>query len=64
MYFFGGAIVVFALFIGGIQVYGAMEEQQAYQAKVARAQAIRIQQQRAREIEAKRDSDKAAKDSG
>jgi hypothetical protein len=41
-----------------------MEEQRAYQEKVTRAQAIRIQQQRAREIEAKREANQAAKDSG
>lgn len=64
MYFLGGAVVVFAFFIGGIQVYGAIEEQRIFQEKVARAQAVRIQQQRAREIEAKRESDKAARDSG
>jgi hypothetical protein len=64
MYFLGGAVIIFALFIGGIQIYGAIEEQRVFQEKVARAQAIRIQQQRAREIEAKRESDKAAKDSG
>ena len=64
MYFLGGAVVIFAFFIGGIQVYGAIEEQRVFQEKVARAQAVRIQQQRAREIEAKKESDKAAKDSG
>ena len=64
MYFFGGAVVVFALFMGSVQVYGAMEEQRVFQEKIARAQAIRIQQQRAREIEAKKESDKAAKESG
>jgi hypothetical protein len=64
MYFLGGSIIVFALFMGGVGVYGSMEEQRVFQEKVARAQTIRIQQQRAREIEERRASDKAARDSG
>ena len=54
MYFLASAFILFAVTVGGIGVYGAMEEQRIYQEKVARAQAIRVQQQRAREAEAKK----------
>ena len=64
MYFLGGSIILFALFMGGIGVYGSMEEQRVFQEKVAKAQAIRIQQQRARESEERKEGDRAAKDSG
>lgn len=44
MYFLGGAVVLFALFIGGIGIYGSMEEKRVYEEKVA-ARLVIIQRQ-------------------
>ena len=49
MYFIGFAIFGFCVIMGGIGIYGAMEEQRIYQEKVAKAQAIRVQRARAEE---------------
>jgi hypothetical protein len=54
MYFLASAFILFAVTVGGIGVYGAMEEERIYQEKVAKAHAVRVQQQRAREAEAKK----------
>jgi hypothetical protein len=54
MYFLASAFILFAVIVGGIGVYGAMEEERIYQEKVAKAHAVRVQQQRAREAEAKK----------
>jgi len=64
MYFLGGAVVVFALFMGGIGVYGAMQEQQEFEAKQAQRSKIIQQQRYARELEQKAKAEKAARDSG
>jgi hypothetical protein len=45
----------------GIGVYGAMEEHQKYEEKVAKANAIRLQQHRAREAESKKELSDYAK---
>lgn len=47
LYFVGGAIIVFAMAVGGVQLYGIIEEQRIYNEKVARAQAIRLERARA-----------------
>jgi hypothetical protein len=49
MYFIGGGIIVFAVAMGGVQVYSIMEEQRIYQEKIAKAQQLRIQRARAEE---------------
>lgn len=41
MYFLAGAAIIFAVFMGGIGVYGSMEEQRIYQEKVAANQRLR-----------------------
>jgi hypothetical protein len=41
--------------MGGVGVYGAMEEKRIYEEKIAKAHAVRVQQQKARELEAKKE---------
>jgi hypothetical protein len=55
MYFVGFSICAFCIIMGGVGVYGAMEEKRMYEEKIAKAQAIRVQQQKARELEAKKE---------
>lgn len=47
MYFIAGSVILFAVAVGGVQIYGIMEEQRIYQEKVAKNQALRIQRARA-----------------
>ena len=47
LYFMGGAVIVFAMAVGGIQVYGIMEEQRIYNEKIAKIQSMRIERMRA-----------------
>lgn len=47
LYFVGGAIILFAMAVGGVQIYSIMEEQRIYNEKVARNQAIRLERARA-----------------
>ena len=49
MYFIAGSVILFAVAVGGVQIYGIMEEQRIYQEKVAKNQALRIQRARAEE---------------
>lgn len=55
MYFVGFAICAFCIIMGGVGIYGAMEDKRIYEEKVAKAYAVRVQQQRAREAEAKKE---------
>ena len=59
LYFLGGGIVLFAIFMGGIGVYGSMEEKRAYEEKIAKAQRIRTQQHLARQATEKAEGLKA-----
>ena len=59
LYFLGGGIVLFAIFMGGIGVYGSMEEKRAYEEKIAKAQRIRTQQHLARQASEKAEGLKA-----
>lgn len=61
MIFIGGSVIIFSILFGGIGLYGAIQEKNEYEAKVAqRIKAIR-QQQLLRE---KEKAEKAAKESG
>lgn len=55
MYFVGFSICAFCIIMGGVGVYGAMEEKRIYEEKIAKAHAVRVQQQKARELEAKKE---------
>jgi len=56
LYFMGGAVIVFAMAVGGIQVYGIMEEQRIFNEKVAKNQALRLERAR---IEQRRQKEEA-----
>ena len=59
MYFLGFGAIVFAIVMGGIGIYGAMEEKKAYEAKVAQRSAIIRQQQKERDRKEREERDKA-----
>jgi hypothetical protein len=62
--FIGVAIILFAVIMGGIGIYGANQEKQEYEAKQARRLQILRQQQIEREAENKVKLEKSAKESG
>ena len=64
LYFLGGAVILFALFMGGIGVYGSMEEKRIYEEKIAKAQRIRLQQHLARQAAEKAEGLKAVTGGG
>ena len=59
MYFLGFGAIVFAIVMGGIGIYGAMEEKKAYEAKVVQRNAIIRQQQKERDRKEREERDKA-----
>lgn len=61
LYFMGGAVIVFAMAVGGIQVYGIMEEQRIYNEKIAKIQAMRIERMRAEQRRQKEEALNAVK---
>jgi hypothetical protein len=61
MYFIAGAILVFAMAMGGIAIYGAAEEKRIYEEKVAKRNLAIRQQQRDREAKEKKERDDYAK---
>lgn len=61
MYFLAGSVVVFALAMGGVGVYGAMEEKRIYEEKVAKRLLIIRQQHKEREAREKKEREDYAK---
>ena len=59
MYFIAGSVIVFAIAMGGIALYGAIEEQKIYDRKVAQRNAIIRQQQKERDAKEREARDKA-----
>ena len=59
MYFIAGSVIVFCITMGGIAVYGAMEEKRIYEEKVAKRLLIIRQQQKERDIKERAERDKA-----
>ena len=60
MYFIAGSVILFAMAMGGVAIYGAMEEKRIYEEKVVkRAAVIRRQQQERDAVEKKELSDYA-----
>lgn len=59
MYFIGFAAIVFALVMGGIGIYGAVEEKRIYEEKVAKRNLILRQQQKERDAKEREERDKA-----
>ena len=61
MYFIAGAVILFAVAMGGVGVYGAMEEKRIYEQKVATRNALIRQQQKEREAREKKEREDYAK---
>jgi hypothetical protein len=59
LYFLGTAVILFALFMVGIGVYGSMEDKRIYEEKVLKAQRVRAQQHLARQAAEKSEALKA-----
>jgi hypothetical protein len=61
MYFLAVSAIVFAFIMGGVAIYGQMEEKRIYEAKVAQRNAIIRQQQKEREAREKKEREDYAK---
>jgi hypothetical protein len=59
MYFIAGSAIVFCITMGGIAVYGAVEEKRIYEEKVAKRNLILRQQQQERDKKERAERDKA-----
>ena len=59
MYFLAGCVIFFAMAMGGIAVYGAMEEKRIYEEKVAKRNLLIRQQQKERDIKERAERVKA-----
>jgi len=59
MYFIAGSVIVFAIAMGGIGIYGQMEEKRIYEEKVAKRLLVLRQQQKEREKKERVERDKA-----
>jgi hypothetical protein len=61
MYFLAGCAVFFAMFMGGVAIYGQMEEKRIYEEKVAKRNLLIRQQQKDREAREKKEREDYAK---
>jgi len=61
MYFIAGSIILFAIAMGGIRLYGAMEEKRIYEEKVAKRNLLIRQQQKERDAREKKEREDYAK---
>jgi hypothetical protein len=61
MYFIAGSIILFAVAMGGIGLYGAMEEKRIYEEKVAKRNLLIRQQQKERDAREKKEREDYAK---
>ena len=59
MYFFAGCLIFFAMAMGGIAIYGQMEEKRIYEEKVAKRLLVIRQQQKERDVKEREARDKA-----
>jgi len=59
MYFIAGSVILFAIVMGGVGIYGAMEEKRIYEEKVAKRNLIIRQQQKERDTKEREARDKA-----
>ena len=59
MYFLAGSVIFFATAMGGVAVYGAMEEKRIYEEKVAKRNLLIRQQQKERDAKEREARDKA-----
>jgi hypothetical protein len=61
MYFLAGCAVFFAMFMGGVAIYGQMEEKRIYEEKVAKRNLLIRQQQKERDAREKKEREDYAK---
>ena len=61
MYFIAGSVILFAMTMGGIAIYGAMEEKRIYEEKVAKRNLLIRQQQKERDAREKKEREDYAK---
>ena len=59
MYFIAVSAIVFAIAMGGVAIYGQLEEKRIYEEKVAKRNLILRQQQKERDIKERAERDKA-----
>ena len=59
MYFIAGSAIVFAIAMGGVSIYGQLEEKRIYEEKVAKRNLVLRQQQKEREKKEREERDKA-----
>lgn len=59
MYFIAGSVIIFCIVMGGVGIYGAMEEKRIYEEKVAKRNLIIRQQQKERDKKEREERDKA-----
>ena len=59
MYFIAVSAIVFAMAMGGVAIYGQLEEKRIYEEKVAKRNLILRQQQKERDIKERAERDKA-----
>ena len=59
MYFIAGCAIVFAMAMGGVAIYGQMEEKRIYEEKVAKRNLLIRQQQKERDLKERTERDKA-----
>ena len=59
MYFIAGSVILFAVAMGGVAIYGQMEEKRIYEEKVAKRLLVIRQQQKEREKKEREERDKA-----
>jgi hypothetical protein len=57
MYFIAGSVILFAMSMGGVAIYGQMEEKKIYEQKVATRNALIRQQQKERDAREKKERD-------
>jgi hypothetical protein len=61
MYFLAGCVILFAFVMGGVGIYGSMEEKRIYEAKVAQRNLVIRQQQKERDAREKKEREDYAK---
>ena len=61
MYFIAGSIILFAMFMGGVAIYGQMEEKRIYEQKVSARNTLIRQQTKEREAREKKEREDYAK---
>jgi hypothetical protein len=61
MYFIAGSAIVFAMAMGGIAIYGQLEEKRIYEEKVAKRNLVIRQQQKERDAREKKEREDYAK---